>query len=166
MKKVMIVIVLIVAALFIFAYLTRSNTQPEQEEPNYTEVQTIVSNSYSDIKNISIQASGIYKYPDKTTLVINWENNTEHSITYTDAYQIERLENGQWVCCAPQDPTSSLTIANAHELSANELDAYGYILSETCDISKPGTYRFLTTCTINAGEEKTVCSLWAEFIIE
>ncbi|MBQ4641916.1 MAG: hypothetical protein IJB47_04825 [Oscillospiraceae bacterium] len=161
MKKL---IAFVLATVCVFALVGCNNTQPEYEEPNFTEIQTIVSNDYSDFDGISIQASGIYVHPDKTTIVINWRNDTEYSVIYGEAYSIERLENGEWVSCALMDTAFD---AIAYELRAKKLGSKAYTLTGMYDVNKPGTYRFLSTCNVDTGEGKsTECSVWAEFILE
>ena len=141
-----------------------NNSQPEYEEPSFTEIQTIAGNHYSDFDGISIQASGIYIEPDKTMIFINWENDTEYSVIYGEQYSIERFENNQWVSCLTNSNDSTDC---DYELPAKELDSNGYIITDTAEISKPGTYRFLSTCIVKMAEEQSAeCSVWAEFILE
>lgn len=161
MKKL---IALVLALVCVFALVGCNNSQPEQLEPTFTEKQTATGNNYSDFDGISIQASGIYIYPDKTTIVINWKNKTEYSAIYGEAYSIERLENGKWVSCLIDD--NDLTDIG-HELRAKELDSKAYLFMDTDEEIKPGTYRFLSTCIVKTGEEQsTECSVWAEFMLE
>lgn len=161
MKKL---ITLVLATVCVLALVGCNNTRPEYEEPNFTEKQTIVGNNYSDFDGISIQASGIYINPDKTTIVINWRNDTAYSVKYGESFEIERLENGEWISCALMDTAFD---AIAYELRAKELDSKEYTLTEMHDVSKPGTYRFLSTCSVEIDEGKsTECSVWAEFILE
>lgn len=137
---------------------------PEYEEPDFTEKEVISSKTYSDVKGISVQASGIYIHPDKTTIVINWENETTYSVIYGEQYWIERLENGEWVSCSLKD---NVFRDITYELRAKELDSKAYLLTDMYEISKSGTYRFLSTCSVDMGEEKaTECSVWAEFILK
>ena len=161
MKKL---IALVLAMVCVLALVGCNNSQPEYEEPNFTEKQTIVGNNYSDFDGISIQTSGIYIYPDKTTIVINWTNDTEYSVFYGEQYSIDRLENDQWVSILTDN--NDLTDID-HELRTKELDSKEYILSDTDESIKPGTYRFLSACSVKTGEEQsTECSVWVEFIIE
>ncbi len=161
MKKL---IAFVLALVCVLGLVGCNNSQPEYEEPNFTEKQTIVSNDYSDVDGISIQASGIYIYPDKTTIVINWRNDTAYSVKYGESFEIEHLKNGEWVSCALKDPAFD---AIAYELRAKELDSKGYTLTGMYEVSESGTYRFLSTCSVDMGEEKTTeCSVWAEFILE
>ena len=161
MKKL---IALVLALVCVFGLVGCNNSQPEYEEPNFTEIQTVSGNNYSDFDGISIQASGMYIYPDKTTIGINWRNDTEYSAIYGEQYSIELLENGKWVSCFIDD--NDLTDID-HELRAKELDSKEYILIDTDEVIKPGTYRFLSTCIVDTGEEQSIeCSVWAEFTRE
>ncbi len=155
---------LVLALVCILALVGCDNSQPEQLKPDFTEKQTVTGNNYSDFDGISIQVSGMYIYPDKTTIVINWQNETEHTAIYGEQYSIERLENGQWVSWLI-DSNSLTDIDN--ELRAKELDSKEYTLIGMDEVIKPGIYRFLSTCSVDTGEEQsTECSVWAEFIIE
>lgn len=161
MKKM---IALVLALVCILGLVGCNNSQPEYDEPNFTEMHTASGNTYSDFEGISIQASGAYIYPDKTTIVINWSNDTECSAIYGEQYSIERLENDQWVSCLIDD--NDLTDID-YELRAKELDSKEYILTDADEVIKPGTYRFLSTCNVDMGKEQsTECSVWVEFIIE
>ena len=161
MKKL---IALVLALVFVLALVGCNKRQPEYKEPNFTEKQTISGNDYSDFNGISIQASGIYIFPDKTTIVITWENDTEYSVIYGEPYSIERLENGEWINCSLKDNSFSDI---AYELRAKELDSKEYTLTGMYEVNEPGTYRFLSTCSVDTGEEQLAeCSVWAEFRIE
>ena len=127
-------------------------------------MQTATGNTYSDFDGISIQASGIYIYPDKTAIDITWKNETAFSVMYGASYLIERLENGEWVSCSLN---ANEFPAIAYELPAKELENNSYILTGMYEVNKPGTYRFLSTCIVQTGQDQpTKCSVWAEFIIE
>ena len=128
------------------------------------EKQIAAGNNDSDFNGISIQASGIYIYPDKTTIVIHWKNDTEYSAIYGEQYSIERLENDQWANCLKEDHS---VVDIDHELRAKELDRKEYILTCMDEGINPGTYRFLSTCIVDTGEEQSAeCSVRVEFIIE
>ncbi len=136
---------------------------PSNMEPDFTEKPVVIGNSHSDVSGVFIQIGGIYTYPDKTTLVVSWNNETDHTVTYGEAYRIERLENGEWVDCSLKD---NVFDAIAYQLQANQSDNKSYTLSDAYDISASGTYRILCACRVDMGDgTETGCSLWAEFII-
>ncbi len=131
------------------------NTMPNKQ---------FVSNnvSYSDIDGIFVEIDSIRTYSDITTLVVSWNNKTEYRVTYGNSYSIERLENGKWVDCSIKKNIFTLI---GYELNANETVNKEYRLTDMYDVSKPGTYRFLSTCSIDADDKKE-CFVWAEFIVE
>lgn len=166
MRKLIVIVFVLLVCVFGMFYC--NNSQPEyptyDEEPNVTEKAVISGKNYSDVNGISIQASEIYIYPEKTTIVLNWQNDTVYSVAYGEPYWIERLENGEWVSCSLKD---NVFTEIAHELPAKELDRKEYTLTGMYEISKPGTYRFLSTCSVDMGETKAEeCSVWAEFMLE
>lgn len=161
MKKLM---ALVLALCCVLGLGGCDKTAPDYVEPNFTEQPVIEGNLYSDFEGISARIGGLYVYPDKTTLTVTWINRTEHPAIYGKAYWIERLENSEWVTCALKE---NIFATVAYELRAGEMDNMAYTITDMYDISTPGTYRFLSTCSVDVGEEKqTDCSLWAEFIIE
>lgn len=121
-----------------------------------------VGDSYSDIEGLSVEVAALYKYPDKTTLSVSWSNKSDFTITYGNMYWIERLENGEWVDCSLKDNIFTLI---GYLLNPNETINKEYILTDMYDISKTGTYRFLSTCHLDTGDQKDY-TVWAEFIIE
>jgi hypothetical protein len=79
-------------------------------------------------------------------------------------YWIERLENGEWVDCSLQE---NVFLTIGYLLKANTDVSKEYTLTDMYGISIPGTYRFLSTCSVDMGDEKpTECSVWSEFVVE
>ncbi|MBQ3543204.1 MAG: hypothetical protein IJA45_08800 [Oscillospiraceae bacterium] len=162
MKKYIAFILTLVCVLGLVA--CTDETKPNYVEPDFTEQPIITGNSHSDVDSISIQVSGVYTYPDKTTLDVYWHNKTKYSVIFSGTYWIERLENGEWVSWVLSDMTLA---TEEYELRPNEIKNKSYVAIEIIDISTPGTYRFRAACSVDIGGEKhTDCSLWAEFIIE
>ncbi len=137
-----------------------SKEPPQLIEPNFTEQAIIISSDYSDIDGIFIQANGIYIYPDKTELVVVWSNQTNYSIKYGTGFEIERLQNGEWVRCAVVNNDNDFVT-----LSSNRRDNQEYIITDIFDVDAPGTYRFHSSCIVD-NDNQTECMLWSEFIIE
>ena len=139
-------------------------TQPEQAAPDFTEQSVIIRDSHSDVEGLSVQVDGIYHDSDKTTLVVSWNNTTEHTVTYGEMFGIERLENDEWVDCALGE---NVFIMIGYLLEANKAVNKEYTLTGLFDVSQPGTYRFLSTCSVDMdGELPTTCTVWAEFMVE
>ena len=130
----------------------------EEDNIGFTENETI------ELEGISVSASMIKTNTDKTVIDINWHNDTDYSAMYGEMYWIQRLVNEEWVDCAINEPIFA-TIA--FELPSKEYSYKSYTVSDLYDVSQPGTYRFLSTCTVNMGEEKSqTCSVSCEFVIE
>ncbi len=120
------------------------------------------NNSYSDLEGISVKIDSMCIYPDITTLVVSWSNETKHTITYGNMYSIERLENGEWIDCSLKDNIFTLI---GYQLKANEKIDKEYRLTDMYDVSRKGTYRFCSTCSADVGDRKE-CLVWAEFVID
>lgn len=122
----------------------------------------VLGNAYSDIEGISVEIVGLYNYNDMKTLVVSWNNNTQHNVTYGEMYFIERFENGKWVDCSTKENIFTLL---GYSLNTNEKVDKEYRITDMYDISNPGTYRFRSNCYLDTGNQKE-CSVWVEFVIE
>lgn len=119
---------------------------------------------HTDFEGVYVQIHEVINDPEKTTLVVSWNNETKHSVTYGNMYGIERLENGEWVDCSINENVFTLI---GYMLDANASVKKEYSLTDMYDTSKPGTYRFCSTCSVDVeGEQPTTCSLWTEFVIK
>ena len=157
-------ILLILVLAYIFAMVGCNNTTPDITESVSTELHVFNRVSHSDVVGIQLEVAHICKYADKTTLVVSWNNTTEHMVTYGKMYWIERLENGEWVDCSLNE---NVFPAIGYLLNANTAVQEEYILTNMYDVSIPGTYRFLSSCSVDMGDEKpTECSVWSEFVVE
>ena len=130
----------------------------EEHHTGFTETGAI------EIEGISVSASMIKVNSDKTVIDINWHNDTDYSAMYGEMYWIQRLVNEEWVSCAISEPIfATITF----ELPSKEYSYKSYAISDLYDVSQPGTYRFLSTCTVNMGKDKSqTCSASCEFVIE
>lgn len=119
---------------------------------------------HSDFPGIYVQVLDITNKAEQETLLVSWNNETEHTVTYGERFWIERLENGEWIDCSLAE-INYYTIG--YMLDASDVEQKEYTLTNNYDLSKPGTYRFCSTCSIDVvGEKPTTCSLWTEFIVE
>ena len=97
-------------------------------------------------------------------LVIVWENQTDFDVTYGESFTVERLEGEKWVSCDTKE--MAIFEAIGYLLQAGQTKEETYNLSAYYDVSKPGTYRFLTECYVSdTKNESTKCSLWTEFTV-
>ncbi len=152
MKKLIVLVLSLVFVMCLVAYI---NTLPKKQSLSN-------GDSYSDVEGVFVEIEGINIYPDITSLVVLWNNMTEYRVTYGNSYSIERLENGEWVDCSLKDNIFTLI---GYDLKANETANKEYRLTDMYDVSKSGTYRFLSTCYLDMGNNKE-CNVWAEFIVE
>lgn len=161
MKKL---IAFVIAVVFITVMTGCNNTEPRKNEADFMKQSVFNRVSHSDVVGLLVEVSSINTSSGKTTLTVSWNNTTEHTVTYGEMYRIERLENGEWVDCSLQE---NVFLAIGYLLKANTDASKEYTLTDMYDISIPGTYRFLSTCSVDMGdEEQTECSVWSEFVIE
>lgn len=153
MKKRLVVLVIIL--ICVLSLIILNSVLPDKQAVSN-------NNSYSDLKGVSVEIDSMCIYPDITTLIVSWNNETNHTITYGEMYWIERLENGEWIDCSLRDNIFTLI---GYQLKANEKIDKEYRLTDMYDISKSGTYRFRSNCSVDVGDRKE-CSVWAEFVID
>lgn len=127
----------------------------EQNDPS-------AGQTHSEFPGIGIQIADIITDNGETTLEVLWINDTDYEVLYGASYRVQREENGQWVDCAIADP---VFFSIAYGLRADMSQKVSYAVSNYYDVSKPGTYRFMTSCYVETGERRN-CSLWAEFSVE
>lgn len=79
------------------------------------------------------------------SIEILWKNETRHEVIFGEAFDIEYLEDGSWKSCAVKDmPVHEI----AHVLEPNSTRSHVYRFGEYFDLSKEGSYRFVTNCTV------------------
>lgn len=161
MKKcIMLFLVVLVFTLSACTNLPK----PSKQESDYTAKDVINSDSHSDLEGIRLQISGIVTDTNGATLVVNWSNDTEHTVAYEKEIRIERYENGEWKSCSVGE---SVFDAIAGDLRPHESDAKEYVLSDVDELSAPGTYRFYSACYVDTENgQNSSYSVWAEFIVE
>jgi hypothetical protein len=154
----------ITALIFVFLATGCNNVEPGITEAAVDEHNVFNRVSHSDVVGLLVEVSSINNLSGKTTLTVSWNNTTEHTVTYGEMYWIERLENGEWVDCSLQE---NVFLTIGYLLKANTDVSKEYTLTDMYGISIPGTYRFLSTCSVDMGDEKpTECSVWSEFVVE
>lgn len=153
MKKRLVVFVLIL--ICVLSLIIYNSVLPKKQAVSN-------NNSYSDLDGLFVEIDSMCVYPDITTLIVSWNNETKHTVTYGEMYSIERLENGEWVDCSLKD---NIFILIGYTLKAGEKLDKEYRLTDMYDVSRKGTYRFRSTCSVDEGERKE-CSVWAEFVID
>lgn len=94
-------------------------------------------------------------------LKVQWKNNTGFSVTYGAAYDIQYQQEGQWVSCAVSDPIF-LTVGYMLEPGQSRWEHYSPV--SVFDMTKPGNYRFVTSCQVNEQKRRDL-KLFAEFTL-
>ena len=101
----------------------------------------------------------------RTTLEVEWINNTPYEANYGSSYVIERLEGDEWVSCAMRDDLAFTAIA--YILQAGQTRSEIYELTHFYDVSSPGTYRFRSHCYVYESPDSSVeQEVIAEFTVE
>ena len=90
----------------------------------------------------------------RTTLEVEWINNTPYEANYGSSYVIERLEGDEWVSCAMRDDLAFTAIA--YILQAGQTRSEIYELTHFYDVSSPGTYRFCSGCYVYESPDSSV----------
>ena len=101
----------------------------------------------------------------RTTLEVEWINNTPYEANYGSSYVIERREGEDWVSCAMRDDPAFTAIA--YILQAGQTRSEIYELTHFYDVSSPGTYRFRSHCYVYESPDSSVeQEVIAEFTVE
>lgn len=162
MKKIIALLLSTLVLLSFTACKENDDTVGEQHKIKFAET----GESKTDVEGIYLKAEGIEIVDGKTFLKTKWVNDTLHNVVYGESYTINRQENGNWVSCHINEELSFIDIA--YELSGNSKTEKKYDLTNSFDISMPGTYRISSNCYVydgNAGDGSTKCELWTEFVI-
>lgn len=118
----------------------------------------------AEASGVEIRIDRVYTEEDRVQLKVIWSNQTGGRMIYGEPYSIERLEGKEWVSCAKDALTPFITVGYA--LEAGQETTKTYTVSRLFDVSRPGTYRFKTSCSVyEAGKDRRDCSLWVEFTL-
>jgi len=161
MKKSMIALILAIALIISLAGCQVSASGGKMPES----MAGSIGKKYTSYDGVQIDISHIQWQDGKLFLDVDWSNNTDKEVVFGEMYMIERLEDGKWVSCVNVENLAFHMIA--YILLPGQTRTEIYVPTYLFDVSKAGTYRFLTDCTVGtkyAVEEK--CDLWAEFTLE
>ncbi len=101
----------------------------------------------------------------RTTLEVEWVNNTPYEANYGSSYVIERREGEEWVSCAMRDDLVFTAIA--YVLPGGQTRSEIYDLTRCYDVSSPGTYRFRSDYYVYESPKSSVeQEVIAEFTVE
>jgi hypothetical protein len=96
-------------------------------------------------------------------LQITWKNSTPYRVLYGDVFWLQILKNGQWEALKTNENTAFHTIG--YMLQPRTTAPKDYATSWLYGTLQPGTYRFLTNCTVYETEEGRTCDLYVEFTL-
>lgn len=120
---------------------------------------------YTDFPGVEVRIKEMHIEDGKTVLTVVWSNQTEYNVLYGEPYAIERLVNGQWVSASKHVENATFT-AIGYMLHTGQEQTKGYAVSWIFDVSAPGTYRFKTSCSVEAPETaRKECTMWAVFTV-
>lgn len=126
---------------------------------------SISGNHDTDLKGVSLEILSARRTEEEgTVLKVRWNNQTDYEVLYGEAYKIQRLEGDSWVDLSPR-PNTGFTAIGYH-LNPHSSTTKTYELDWIYDVSKAGTYRFVSDCRVYETPTGTDCDLWAEFQVE
>ena len=163
MKKIFAIIL---AGVLLLGLPGCQESNPKLNDPSFAPLAMTPGETHSSYDGIDIQIDSLnwHEEETKTTMVVVWNNDSGYDAIYGAAYEIERLDDQEWVSCAMQEDLSFIEIA--YELKAGRKQNEEYNLTNAYDVSSPGTYRFKAECYVHDNTEKsTKCELVAEFTV-
>ena len=103
--------------------------------------------------------------PKSNSITIEWVNSTAYEAVYGDAYDIQHLENGEWISCAIDEVF--------FHMPGYSLQAGGSVKKDCSltnyNLTQPGEYRFTAKCHFTKDvpiTEDESLMVWAAFKIE
>lgn len=150
--------ILLMAAMLLT--LCACNTQkPEETQP------VILQSSIGSttVEGIEIALVGINRTAEDTVLQITWKNSTPYQVLYGDVFFLQVLKDGQWESMTTKPNTAFHSIG--YMLQPRSTAAKNYSTAWIYGTLNPGTYRFLTDCTVYETEEGRTCDLYVEFTL-
>ena len=117
--------------------------------------------SYSAHEDVQIQILDIYRDETGLAIEVEWSNRGSKEVIFGASYEIQRKEGAEWVACPGQ--YEAVFPAIAYMLPSKDSRKEIYHPEWFFDLSKPGTYRFISNCTL---EEVDRIEVWAEFSLD
>lgn len=117
--------------------------------------------AHSSHENVQVRVLEVFRDEKGLGLKVEWINRGSNEVIFGASYAIQRKEGEHWVDCAgAQEPVFP---AIAYILPPNSSRTEDYYPEAFFDLSKPGTYRFTSHCTLGESDR---CDVWAEFTLE
>ncbi len=150
---------LLLAAAMLLS-LTGCNTQqPEETQPVILQSAT----GSTTVEGVEIGLTGIKRTAGDTVLQITWKNSTPYRVLYGEVFWLQILKDGQWESMTAKENTGFHTVG--YMLEPRSTTIKNYTTAWLYGTLQPGTYRFLTDCTVYETEEGRTCDLYVEFTL-
>ena len=152
--------------VFLAICLLAGCTKPDKTPETTAATDPVVTpgETHTEFPGLEVAVADLKWEDQKTVLTVNWKNDTAYDVTYGSAYEIQYFSEDTWVPCAKQEALYFTAIAYC--LFPGQQTTETYDLTQTFDVSKPGTYRFIAECSVFDSEETSPkCRLTAEFSV-
>ena len=116
---------------------------------------------HTDCEGVYLTIESIDNTGEHTKLNVEWHNETDYEVVYTQPYQIEYKNGEEWVNIQTEDSNyaySEITIA-PQSTKMQDYSTAGF------DVSKMGTYRLRVNCEVSTNDNPTY-NLWVEFALK
>lgn len=121
-----------------------------------------VTKSGSDYEGLSVELKELELTGENPYIDIKWKNKTDKDFTCGESFTIYKVIEDEYLeDCRDGD---HIVFAIGYRIPAHGSFRHEYGLSGL-DISEPGTYRFVSDCSVNGGEYKNY-DVWVEFEIK
>lgn len=154
MKKIVIVALMCSAMLCVYSCGKRTASP--------------VGEPYSDYEGVYLELVSVDVAKDNKTMILQWHNDTAYEVRYDydDEYCIEKkTDNGEWEECDVVMWVEEC--GDGYYIKPWEESGDIYEYDKYYKVSKKGTYRVGTVCSVYDGAEgPTVAKVWAEFEVK
>ncbi len=154
MKKITLLIISLILLVSLCA-CKRDITDEPAVELNPTGIES----EYSDIEGVRIRIPKSMFEPAPENLEVIWINDTDKELVFGEVFSVEKYTAEGWKSVVKENIAFSLI---AYILPANSKQIKEYSVKDRFDISDEGTYRFISSCTVD--DKK--CSVWATFVVD
>jgi beta-lactamase regulating signal transducer with metallopeptidase domain len=153
------IIIAAVVSCIIFAVCSLTDPPSAAENNKVTNDDTVFTEYdgvYVTVKSVDINAGG------HTVFNLEWNNETNKTVTYGEFYAIERKVGEEWVDVS----TKQMMFFTIGLILKPESVAYKSYSAQYFDISKKGTYRVSVPFHVDNGNGHEPYKTWIEFKVE
>ena len=145
-----------IAGLLALLLLTGCNGKnPQQTKP---------TEELANFDGIAITVLGVEYNENNTVLEVQWKNESSYFVTYGEAFGLSVLDGSQWVAC--ETVTDPIFHTVGYGLNPGETTVKFYQLDWLYGDLKPGTYRFITNCSVTVQGSNEHITLSTDFEME